>query len=444
MDMSYENISDGLDAILNDDDFSLDTAIESEQMVGGFMSEDGIAEEGLIFKPKTTEKLLKSVESRAKKLKTVEDCDDLLAKLKTEATKFNECLTGMRKAAQDFKDGNIDKKELSAKIKPFSTELKNSCSILTLGKVVDNKKNVTDEEIQKVKDFIEGATEIISKRRSEIESAGTSASGASESYIAEESFAGICSFLDEQYTIATEGTELEGTDFYDVAVESIAAYSGVGVAAESSILGFVDSQWKAATEGTELEGTNIEDFDDLDIATEGLFNGAGGLFNGAGNRAAFRVMRSEMRKDASSKVKEARNKFKVAKKAKDVNGIKEAISTLKEAKKIYDDMKKKIDKMVPTQVIEVKSKDVTVKNMSVYVREQMQWCETQKYNCDLLIDRYEEVMEKFKKAHSTASESFGLGEFLDDLDIAAESAIDEGFTLDDDEAFSDMYDDLLD
>lgn len=442
MDMNYENISNGLDAILNDDDFSLDTAFESSYMVGGFMGEDDIAEEGLFFKPKSTEKLLKSVESRAKKLKTAEDCDDLLAKLKTESKKFNECLKGMKKAAEEFRDGAIDKKELSAKIKPFSTELKNSCSILTLGKVVDNKNNVTDEEIKKVKDFIEGATKIISERRKELNSASATESygyNADCGYIAEESFAGICSFLDEQFAIASEGTAFEGIDFYDVAVESTEAYSGIGVGAESSILGFVDSQWKAATEGTEYEGMDIDDCEDM-IATE-EFN----FTLGYGNRAAFRVMKSEMRKDASNKVKEARKKFKVAKKAKDVKGIKDAISTLNEAKKLYEAMKKKINKMAPDMVTNRQTKGTTVKNISPYVQEQMQWCETQKYNCDLLIDKYEEVIEKIKKVQAkAASESFGLSDFLDDLDIATEGTIDEGFSLDDDEAFDDMYEDLLD
>ena len=96
--MNYENMEYELDSIFEDDDDIFGSAYESDY--GYDSGYDDIADEGFFFKPKSTEKLLAQVQKKANKLKSVEDCDDLLSKLKTEAAKFNECLKGMQESNQ--------------------------------------------------------------------------------------------------------------------------------------------------------------------------------------------------------------------------------------------------------------------------------------------------------------------------------------------------------
>lgn len=167
---------------------------------------DDVAQEGLFSKPKTADELVTKVQKRVDKLKTVEACDDLLAKMKTEVEKYNACLKGMSAAAKEFAAGTIDKKELAAKIAPFAKELKNSHDILSVGQVAADKKNATDEEIAKLRDFLTGATSLISKKKAELKAAPVA-----ESAMSIESF-------------------LNALDDAEIAEEAIGAEAGAAIA----------------------------------------------------------------------------------------------------------------------------------------------------------------------------------------------------------------------
>lgn len=129
-----------------------------------------IAEEGL-FKPRSLDQMLAKVQKQVnKKCKTSEDCDDLLAKLKSEENKFNSALQTMKDAATQYKEDG-DKKALKAAIGPASKDLKKTCDLINLGDVVNDKKDVTDEDIKKLHDFLVGTRKIINDRKASLSEA---------------------------------------------------------------------------------------------------------------------------------------------------------------------------------------------------------------------------------------------------------------------------------
>ena len=135
--------------------------------------DDEMAMEGLFSKPKSADQMLDKVKKNiSKKCKTVEDCDDMLAKLKNEEEKFNSALKTMKDAAVQFKNGEIDKKELKNIVKPAAAELKKTCNIISLKDINADTNNVTDEEIQKLHDFLVGTREAINERKKELSSEG--------------------------------------------------------------------------------------------------------------------------------------------------------------------------------------------------------------------------------------------------------------------------------
>lgn len=140
-------------------------------------AEESIAEEGLLSKPKSTDDMIAKVQKSVnKKCKTVEDCDDFLAKLKNEEQKFNSSLKAMKAAAIQFqKDG--DKKALKAAIKPAKAELAKTCSIISL-KDVGSADNITDEEIKKLRGFLTGARKVIAEKKKELKNAAKAATAA--------------------------------------------------------------------------------------------------------------------------------------------------------------------------------------------------------------------------------------------------------------------------
>lgn len=129
-----------------------------------------IAEEGL-FKPRSLDQMLAKVQKQVnKKCKTSEDCDDLLAKLKSEENKFNSALQTMKDAATQYKEDG-DKKALKAAIGPASKDLKKTCDLINLGDVVNDKKDVTDEDIKKLHDFLVGSRKIINDKKASLSGA---------------------------------------------------------------------------------------------------------------------------------------------------------------------------------------------------------------------------------------------------------------------------------
>lgn len=139
------------------------------------------AEEGLFsHAPKPAQKMLEKAQKRINRCKTAEECDELSAKAKSEAEKFNDCMNVMKKAAEELKDGTITKDEFKAKIKPAAAELRKNCEMLKFGNIVGNHKNdLTDDDIANLHAFISGFHTMIAERKAAIGGNG----GATESLI---------------------------------------------------------------------------------------------------------------------------------------------------------------------------------------------------------------------------------------------------------------------
>jgi hypothetical protein len=123
-----------------------------------------VAQEGLFSKPKTLDQMLSNVQKTVdKKCKTSEDCDDLLAKITGEETKFNTAIKTLQDATVKYQEDN-DKKALKATTKPVLKDLKKTCDILQMKDITDNAEEITEEELKKLRDFIVGAKDIIKKK----------------------------------------------------------------------------------------------------------------------------------------------------------------------------------------------------------------------------------------------------------------------------------------
>lgn len=100
------------------------------------------------------------------KCETPEDCDKLVKKIEKKEDQFNDALKGMADAAKDCKDGKCDKSELKDKLDPHVSCLKTIAKDIG---VASESDLVTDGELQDVKDYIEGAKEIVEAKKDELE-----------------------------------------------------------------------------------------------------------------------------------------------------------------------------------------------------------------------------------------------------------------------------------
>lgn len=100
------------------------------------------------------------------KCETPEDCDKLVEKIEKKEDQFNDALKGMADAAKDCKDGKCDKSELKEKLDPHVSCLKTIAKDIG---VASESDLVTDAELQDVKDYIEGAKEIVEAKKDELE-----------------------------------------------------------------------------------------------------------------------------------------------------------------------------------------------------------------------------------------------------------------------------------
>ena len=96
------------------------------------------------------------------KCESVEDCEKLEEKIEKVEDKFNDALQGMADAA---KEGG-DKEELKEKIDPHMADLKEIAKDIG---VATESEVVTDQELKDVKNYIEGAKEIVEAKKDELE-----------------------------------------------------------------------------------------------------------------------------------------------------------------------------------------------------------------------------------------------------------------------------------
>ena len=115
-------------------------------------------------KKKTVDDLLaKARKTLNRKLKTVADCDDYMAAIKSESTKFNECLKSLQAAKKKYDAGKIVPKDFDETVKAATMLLNKNCKQLQakLGNFVDDKRAITAEEIAAFNAYVKGLGEIV-------------------------------------------------------------------------------------------------------------------------------------------------------------------------------------------------------------------------------------------------------------------------------------------
>ena len=98
-----------------------------------------------------------------RKLKTVADCDDYMTAIRSESTKFNECLMTLNSAKKKYDAGKLSPKDFDETLKSATMLLNKNCKMLqvTLGNFVDDKKAITSDEIAAFKEYVKGLGTIV-------------------------------------------------------------------------------------------------------------------------------------------------------------------------------------------------------------------------------------------------------------------------------------------
>lgn len=192
----------------------MDVIDEYPEAFSEYDDEDEFAMEGVFSKPKSSEALLAKMQKNVKKLKTIGQCDDMLRKLNDEAAKFNSSIKELQAASAQYSQDN-DKKALKATCKPILSNLKKTCSLLKISSIATDPKNITQEELTKLRDVITGAKAAVKARRDEIKNGGA----ASESFMDEDFlFEMQCDDVAEESLIEDFDTYM---DYVDAATEGV-------------------------------------------------------------------------------------------------------------------------------------------------------------------------------------------------------------------------------
>lgn len=94
------------------------------------------------------------------KLKTVEDCDELLAKIKIDAAKFNDNLQILQTAKAKYEKNQISLEEFKITTRKASHEISSCCKTFKLklsdfgGGGINAKSNITKEDIMNFKSYL--------------------------------------------------------------------------------------------------------------------------------------------------------------------------------------------------------------------------------------------------------------------------------------------------
>lgn len=302
-----------------------------------------IVVEGLFSKPKTAEEMLTKMQKKVGKLKTIGACDDMLRQLDNESKNFNNAINALKQATASYQESN-DKKTYRKTAGPVLKGLNKTCKLLKIKSIASDPKNITQDEIKKLHDFIVGAKQLIRARKKAL-----AGGGANESYLDDDDM--LMMLQSDDY------------DFDDIADEAL-----------------------------------IEDFDDADqtiaIATEGIID--------PDVKRAHRIKFGEKKRQIKSVVKKARQ----AKKAKDfktsIELYREAKSGYKgllaEAKKLPDRAANMYNAGgLPTGTGK-KSSGAKVKLIN--------WCIKKMGECDNAIEAIQNKQMKIERKAATAAESY--------------------------------------
>lgn len=99
------------------------------------------------------------------KCTTPEECDKVIDKIDAQTDKFNDALAAAKDKAQDCKDGKCDKAEMAQVVDAKMCCLKDMAK--TIG-VASEGDVPTEEDIKNVKDYLEGAKEIVETKKDEL------------------------------------------------------------------------------------------------------------------------------------------------------------------------------------------------------------------------------------------------------------------------------------
>lgn len=381
-------------------------------IVEDFDNEYSVAVEGLFSKPKTAEALLGKMQKKVGRLKSIGACDDMIRQLNAEASKFNTALSALKKASSDFQQTN-DKKALKAAAGPVLKDLNKTCKLLKIKNISSDPKNITQEEIAKLHDFIKGAKQLIVARKKVLSGAATES---------------VLSGYEDDFEVANEGYEDDGDmmgflsgdhdDFDD-------DYDDIEIADEAL----------------------IEDFDEADqdiaIATEGIID--------PDAKRAHRIKFGEKKRQIQSVVKKARQ----AKKAKDFAA---AISLYQEAKKGFQGLLAEAKK-IPDRATGAYNK-AYAKGPTYNKTNLINWCIKKMGECDNAIEAIRNGQMKgerkaaakearaARKAAKKAAKNGGATEsYLDSIteyEAVIESLGEDGDPDFDEDPFDDFDDDFED
>ena len=128
-----------------------------------------VATEALFNRKRTMYELLAHAEKvYRRKLKTPEDCDDMLGIINNEAEKFNECIRAFQKTKKKYEKGEDGAKIISTEEKAAIALLKKNCQKLesSLGDFVQGN-HITGKELEDFKAYIVGLRKIVTKIKKE-------------------------------------------------------------------------------------------------------------------------------------------------------------------------------------------------------------------------------------------------------------------------------------
>lgn len=113
-----------------------------------------------VLEKKSLDKMLSTyLKQLDSKLKTVEDCDEFLEKIKVDASRFNDNLRTLQDSKAKYEKGTIDYKEYKTISRKASREVASSCRTFKInlsrfgGK---GAEDITKEDIMNFKSYLSG------------------------------------------------------------------------------------------------------------------------------------------------------------------------------------------------------------------------------------------------------------------------------------------------
>lgn len=141
------------------------------------------------------------------KCTTPEECDKVIDKIDGQTEKFNDALAAAKEKAQDCKDGKCDKAEMAKVIDDKMCCLKDMAKKIGVASEGDVP---TEEDIKNVKDYLEGAKEIVETKKEELDGGDSSESDDDDD--------------DDDITPDGENAEEEYTDLDDQYLDACEAF----------------------------------------------------------------------------------------------------------------------------------------------------------------------------------------------------------------------------